>query len=357
MAEAWIRGTAATVDAAAAEAAKLLAASRMPVIAGLGTDVAGARAAIRLARRLRGAIDHMHSAALLRDLDVMREAGMMVTTPNVARLRADLLLLVGPGLVEAWPDLPARLFADQQRRIVWLCPGGAAKDARAHQNILIVGDDPADLPLVLAALRARCAGRPVGKTALAASTLDALAADLAKARFGVAVWSAAEHDGLTIEMLCGLVKDLNETSRFTGLPLAAADNAAAVQQVSGWMTGLPLRTGFARGYAEHDPWRFDSVRMVDDGEADCALWISAYGLRPPAWKRDIPLIALTAEAGDLRADVAITVGHPGIDHDAVSYLAATGTLAAVSASRPARTISTADAVARIAAALPDVSSC
>src|SRR5450759_5581391 len=104
MAEAWIRGDPVTLKAAIMEAARLLGTSRMPVVAGLGTDVAGARAAIALAERLRGTIDHMHSEALLRDLDVMREAGMMITTPNEARLRADLLLLIGPGLIEGWPD-------------------------------------------------------------------------------------------------------------------------------------------------------------------------------------------------------------------------------------------------------------
>jgi len=54
----------------------------MPVVAGLGTDVAGARAAILLAEKLRGAYDHMHSARIFADLDVMRQAGLMFTTPQ-----------------------------------------------------------------------------------------------------------------------------------------------------------------------------------------------------------------------------------------------------------------------------------
>jgi formylmethanofuran dehydrogenase subunit B len=357
MVKAWIRGSATELDTAIAEAAKLLAASRMPVIAGLGTDVAGIRAAIALAQRIGGIIDHMHSAALLRDLDVMRESGMMVTTPNEARLRADLLLLVGSGLTEAWPELPARLFGDANRRIVWLCPGGAAAQARALQNVSIIGDDTADLPILLAALRARCAGRPVAKTPVAAQELDALAGNLAKARFGVAVWSAAEHDELTIEMLCGLVKDLNDSTRFSGLPLAPPDNAAGAQQVSGWMTGFPMRTGFARGYWEHDPWRFDATRLVESGEADCAVWISAYGAHSPDWKRKLPLIALGADPDRKRSEVAIAVGLPRIDHPAVEYLTATGTLGAVEARQPTNRISVADAVTMISAALPEAPPC
>jgi formylmethanofuran dehydrogenase subunit B len=355
MVKAWIRGSATELDTAVAEAAKLLAASRMPVIAGLGTDVAGMRAAIALAQRVGGIVDHMHSTALLRNLDVMCQSGMMVTTPNETRLRADLLLLVGPGLVEIWPELPARLLDDANRRIVWLCPGGAAGQPRALQNMSVIGSDPADLPILLAALRARCAGRPVAKTLIAAQELDTLAGDLAKARFGVAVWSAAEHDELTIETLCGLVKDLNEGTRFSGLPLAPPDNAAGAQQVSGWMTGFPMRTGFPRGYWEHDPWRFDATRLIESGEADCAVWISAYGAHSPDWTRRLPLIALGADPDRKHSEVAIAVGLPRIDHPAVEYLTATGTLGAVEARHPTNRISVADAVALISAALPEAS--
>src|SRR5215475_1475428 len=355
MTEAWIRGKSAPLDDAIIEAANIIGNGRQPVIAGLGTDVAGARAAIKLARVIGGVIDHMHSGALLRDLDVVREAGMMTTTPTEAHVRADFLLLVGPGLIEAWPALPTTLF--RERRTVWLCPEKAAKTANEHRNIGVVGDDPADLPVMVAILRARCAGRPVAKTPIAIETLDALVVELKKSRFGVAVWSAAQLDGLTIEMLCGLVNDLNESTRFSSLPLAAPDNAYAVQQVAAWMTGFPVRTGFCRGIPEHDPWRFEASRLIDSGEADCAIWISAYGAQPPTWTRNLPLIALTGNPNILKAHVTIAVGRPGLDHDAVEHLAATGTLAAVSARHPESRASVASVLGKIITKLPAARPC
>lgn len=359
MADAWINGKAATLEAALNEAAKLLQASRMPLIAGLGTDVAGARAAVALARKIGGVVDHMHSTALFGNLDVMRESGMMITTPNEAHLRADFLLLVGPGLVETWPEITMRLFErpgeNTKRRIVWLCPGRSVAEIAARWRMDVIGEDPADLPVMLAMLRARCAGHPVESAAPHLEKIDTLASELALARFGVAVWSAA-HDALTIEMLCGLVKDLNAATRFSSLPLSPPDNAAAVQQVSGWMSGFPLRTSFARGFPEHDPWRFDAVRLADSGEVDCAMWISAYRPVMPPWKRDLPTIILANEA-DRRAAVTIAVGKPGDDHDSVEYLPATGTLASVTARRRSEVISVADAIGGISAALPTSSPC
>jgi formylmethanofuran dehydrogenase subunit B len=364
MGRAWIDGKAVALQAATAEAGGLLSASRLPVIAGLGTDIAGVRAAIALAERLGAAVDHVNSGALFRDLDVMRDAGWMVTTPNEARLRADVLLMIGAGLVAAWPELPARLFTRPtaaeaggvERRIVWLCAGRDTRQfSESHANIRTIGRDPEDLPVLLAALRARVAGRPIGKTRLSVKLLDALVTDLQAARFGVAVWSAADLDVLTIEMLCGLVKDLNAKTRFTGLPLAAGDNALGALQACGWMTGFPMRTGFGRGYPEHDPWRFDAVRLVESGETDCVLWISAYGAAAPKWKGAVRTIALTGQGVRFPRPprVHIEVGRPGIDHDAVEHLAATGTLAPVTATKPSEALSVAEAIGQIASALPD----
>ena len=134
-AAASIDGAPASLDDAVAAAARLLAQSRQPLIAGLGADIEGARAAITLGQRVGGVIEHMHSAALLRDLDCLRETGVMLTTPGEARVRADVVLLVGDSLLQTWPGLSERLLtpsarpegADVKRRIVWLAPRADAK--------------------------------------------------------------------------------------------------------------------------------------------------------------------------------------------------------------------------------------
>jgi formylmethanofuran dehydrogenase subunit B len=349
MARAWIEGRPAALDRAIGEAARLLAASRAPLISGLGTDIAGARAAIFLADRIGAVIDHMHSGALLRDLAVVREAGMMVTTPNEARLRADTLLLVGPGLDEAWP---LRDKAASSLAIIRLCPGRAAKP-EPNGAITTIGRDPEQLAVLLAALRARIAGRPIGKTVMPVKAIDELAKRLQAAKFGVAVWSAEYLDALVIEMLCGIVADLNAQTRFSGYSLAPADNAVGMLQACGWMTGFPMRTGFGRGYPEHDPWRFDGARLVASHEADCVLLISAYGSRAPAANAGLPMIALMAGEAARGPAVQIEVGQPGVDHDAVAHNAKLGTLVAVQASQRSDAISVADAIGRIVAALPD----
>ena len=369
-AAASVGGEPASLDEAARAAARLLAQSTQPLIAGLGADIAGARAAIALAERTGGVIEHMHSAALMRDLDSLRETGVMLTTPLEARVRADIVMLVGDGLTETWPHLAERLLvpparpegAEVKRRVMWLAPAAGARLRGFEDDIEIwEAGRGATLAANLAALRARAKGRPVARTPVPLAALDALAAALKSARFGVAVWTAECLGALEIEMLHGLVRELNETTRFSTLPLPAPDNGLGALAACGWMTGFPMRTGFGPGGPIHDPWRFDAERLVASGETDCVLWISAFGAAPPAWAGAAKVIALCGRTAEFaRApEVRIAIGRPGVDHDAVMHLADAGTLGAVKASARSATPSAAEAIERIGACLEEAnaSSC
>ena len=361
-AAASIDGAAASLDDAAAAAARLLAESRQPLIAGLGADIEGARAAIALGQRVGGVIDHMHSAAMLRDLDCLRETGIMLTTPGEARVRADVILLVGDGLTRAWPQLNARLLApparpegvNVKRRVVWLAPPTDTRISSFDRDIEVfaAGLGPT-LAANLAALRARVKGRAVAQTQLSLAALDSIATTIKAARFGVAVWAAESLGALEIEMLHGLVRDLNETTRFSTLPLPALDNGAGVLAACGWTTGFPMRTGFGGGAPTHDPWRFDSSRLVATGETDCVLWISAFGVAPPACLNATKSIALCERATRFAKvpNVRIAVGRPGVDHNAVMHSSDTGTLVTATASARGRAPSVAQALQRIGAYL------
>lgn len=335
-----IGGRAAALPDAVAAAATLLRNAACPLIAGLRTDAAGASAAAALARRLDAVLDHAESETALRDLAVMRTTGWIVTTPALARAHADVVLLVGDGHADAWPAFSARLALDRPptldpdrtpRRVLTLAPG-------------------ADLTARLGLLRALAKGRALP----APEDMAALAAALRGARYGVAVWSAGRLDALAIEMLCGLIDDLNAHTRFAGLPLPAPGNAAGVAQALGWETGFPFRVAFRGGIARHDPWRYAATRMVESGEADAVLWLDALGGGPPSWQKPVQLVALAPPGARFPAApaVAIAVGRPGIDHAAALHDPGVAALLAVGPAAPGPLPSAADLLGRIAGALP-----
>jgi formylmethanofuran dehydrogenase subunit B len=310
---AWIDDAPASFDDAVAAAASLIRQSAQLVFAHLGVDVEGARQAVLLAELAGGVLDHAASGALLKDLDPIRETGGFQTTPLEAKVRADIVLLVGASVAASdWLAQPARPYQENLgRRVLRICKSALPTGDGA--DVLETGEG-VKLPMFLSCLRARVkqrrlVGVPAG--------LDGLATTLLGAHFGVVAWTADELEPLVIEAIHGLVRDLNETTRFSTLAMPAPHNGLGVQSVCGWMTGFPLRTGFVRGLPVHDPWRYNSARLVASGEADCVIWASSFdGESDPPKHVDIALC--TAGVG-AKARVVFDVARPGVDSDAVLY--------------------------------------
>ncbi|HEY1736610.1 MAG TPA: tungsten formylmethanofuran dehydrogenase, partial [Methylovirgula sp.] len=285
---------------------------------------------------------HMYSEILFHDIDVLRQAGQFVTTANEARVRADCVLLIGADITSVWPDMAARLnlksparFDDyhEARKVFWIGPNKGEAATVGAKEIAAPRTEIAEL---LAVLRAQVAGHKVRKDSALARKVAEIAPVLKAARYGVIIWSGESIGRLTIEMIHGLLLDLNKATRFSGLPASSRGNAMGVAQASGWMTGFPMRTGFCRGYPEHDIWRFDASRLVESGETDAVLWVSSYGSEAPKWKKQIPLVALAAPGTRFpyAPKIKIEIGTPGIDHDTVEFAQNLGAIAARDAQKP-----------------------
>ncbi|MEP9374002.1 tungsten formylmethanofuran dehydrogenase [Mesorhizobium sp. KR1-2] len=351
MTVAWIGDRGVPVAEAAKHAAGLLVTSLCPVFS-LDTDVHGTRAAIALAQRTGAAYDQLEGEAVARETAQYTDKGGMFIAPGEARRRADVVVIAG--------ELPAAHY-DLIAELANAAPdldGGAGK----RQFFLIGADTPAPgnikatrlscdggLDATLAALRAQCAGR---KTAREVAHFDSFAKALAEAKFPVFTFCGQSLGALGLEMVQGLIADINRKQRASALHLPASENGWGSTQASTWTTGFALRTGLARGPAEFDPWRFDVARMIADGEADLHLVVSADAGQVPTHK-GLALIAIARTDKPVAgAAVTIAIGEPGIDHDAVVYSSRVGTLAAVEAKAPSELPSAATVLRQIAEHLP-----
>ncbi len=312
-------------------AADALAASRAPLVAGLGADVDGVRAALALAERVGAVVDHELSEGLYRNLAVLQRTGWIATTLAELRNRCDLLLVAGPDPAAFHPRLYERWVAPSPafqhpaaREVVFL--GGEPLDAtRTTLASLPVTVLPGDSARVGEAAAALCEALPDPATATAAGGIPAdgiaaLAGRLRNARYVVVAWSAAAFDGphadLTVERLVRLVREVNRHTRCAGLPLAGHDNVVGANQVCTWQFGVPLRTALAGGVAMHDPYRFAWARYAQT--ADLILWMSAFRAEVPTFPAGKTVVVL-APPGTVFAtepSVFIPIGTPGIDHPA-----------------------------------------
>jgi formylmethanofuran dehydrogenase subunit B len=358
MAVAWIGNRETLVERAAEHAARLLESSRCPVFS-FDTDIHGTRAAIALAEKVGGAYDHVEAAALARETEFFTGRGGMTVAPGEVRRRADVVAIVG-GLPAVHHDLVRELartapdLSTAEARHFFLIgdskPGASGLPAASKATRLSC--EQAGLAATLAALRAAVAGRQVAKPV---SNFQRFAKALETARFPVFLFSGHGADGLALEMLQGLVADLNRKSRASSLHLPASESGLGSSLASAWMTGFPMRCGFARGVPEFDPWRFDVARMLGAGEADLHVRIAVSADLLPPRRSGTRLVALVKTATPVGgAAITIAVGAPGVDHDSVAYCTRTGTLRAAAATATSEMPSAALALGMIASHLGGV---
>jgi formylmethanofuran dehydrogenase subunit B len=316
------------------EAAKLIGKAQLPLYGGLATDVEGMRAVLALAERSGGIVDHAASEAMYRNFKVLQTTGWTTTTLTETRNRADLIIVAGSDLAKVNPRFFEKIVAPPdsmfdvtapKRTVVFIgrgLDGGLAKGQRVGE-VVTLGCKPEQAGEVVAMLRARLRGFRIATPKFDGVTLadiDALAERCKGAKYGVVVWAPPSfdfpHADLTVDQLTGLVKDLNQTTRFAGLSLGGAEGATTAGAVTTWQSGYPLRVSYASGAPDYDPYRYAMGRMLAGGEGDLLVWIASIApdLAPPPTK--IPTIVLGTPGLKLREAPAvfIPVGTPGVDH-------------------------------------------
>ncbi|MGH8551929.1 MAG: formylmethanofuran dehydrogenase subunit B [Methylococcales bacterium] len=324
---------------AIAKAADILRSSKLPLFGGLATDVNGMRAVLSLADRCGAITDNMNFGNAMKNFLVVHDTGWMNTTLAEVKNRADLLLVVGCDLESLYPRFFERyiwttdsLFLDDpsKRQIVYLgkVPSGFASKSPYGKSAKVLACQDADLPEVVAVLRALVKEHPLSITevgGISIAELQRLADQLKKAIYGVVTWAAGALDfpnaDLCVQTLCEMIKELNASTRCSGLPLGGREGDQTSFQVSGWQTGFPSRIDFSAGFPDYNPWLNSVESRLADGSGDALLWVSAFNAERTPPSTGLPTIVLgrSGMRFDREPNVFIPVGTPGIDHAGHAY--------------------------------------
>ena len=357
-----VKGEGAEEASAVQRAAELLGHARLPLIGGLLTDIAGAEAALALAGKLGGVIDHAAGEALSKASRILRETGGCPASQGEVRNRADIVVLLGDAPLKRDPDLLEDLFpaetglprpGDAPRKLVVL--GGGKVKSGSHVPVTSIALGKSDLPTLIAMLAAAVAGRRLTATTKDLGELVRLAERLRQAAFPVFVYCPSDLDEPVLHAVLDMVRQLCITTRASALPLPTPGNGDGVNLCSAWTCGLPVRTRFAQGLPEHDPWLYATERLVGSGEADALLWIDALeaeGAKPPRGVRTV-VLAGNSGARNAAAEIVIEVACAGRDHDAALYLSRISGIGMVTAATPRMAVPTvAETINRIAELVP-----
>jgi len=332
-----IAGKTVLREDATAAVADILGKAKQPLIAGLGTDVAGMRALLQIADRIGAIVDHMNSVYFMSNILTLQDSGWIITTLSELKNRVDLLVIAGSDVTSRFPRFFERyvwnqdaLFGGNSREVVYFGRGldtraGTAPDGRKPT---VIDCDITRIGEIAGALRCLIAGRHLQARQIAEvplAELQGLATRMLNARYGVLAWAAADfhfkHAELTVQSLCELVKDLNRSTRFSGLPLGGNEGDMTANQVCTWQSGFPMRTSFGSGSPSYDPRHFSADRMLRENEADALLWVSSFNEKntPPETSAPVAVLGRSGMSFSKEPHVYIPVATPGVDHSGHVY--------------------------------------
>lgn len=317
-------------------AARLLAAARYPLLYGLRHTTAEAqRAAARLADLLGANIDPAGPKA---ESLALQFGGKVTCSLGEVRNRADLVLYWGCNPAVEYPHHFSRYTLD--------APGRWVPNGRKDRSMILIDSRPdlgssgADqvLPVPgeqqfewLQVLRALLRGRPVNPVpGLDLFQAQALLDRMKLARFGVIFFGPRLSDmaggWATVAALNALVADLNQFTRFYAIPMGGEGNSAGAEGVLAAETGYPFGVNLSRGYPRYGPGEFTAAALLERGEADALLAITADpAAELPAGARlhlgRIPVVLLnpTLNSTSRLARVHLTTAPYGVSAEGTVY--------------------------------------
>jgi formylmethanofuran dehydrogenase subunit B len=338
---ATIEGQSATLEQAIERTAKILGASRAPLIWGLSrSSTAGQRAAVLLADWIGATIDTTASVCHGPSIMAIQQIGESTCSLGEVRNRADLVVF--------WGADPARTHPRHFERYSVDAKGLLVPNGRADRHVIVIDSKEtstsqladtfikirpgADFDAIWA-IRQLLKGIELPESAdvgVPHDQLRQLAERMSSCRYGAVFFGLGlAQRGLghaNVEALLRLVKDLNAFTRFVARRLRIPGDVAGADAVLCWMTGFAFAVNLARGYPRYCPGEYSANELLERGEIDACLLVGSepvVDLSPAARRtlEGLPTIALDFPnvAPAIDATVQITTAIYGVHAPGTVY--------------------------------------
>jgi formylmethanofuran dehydrogenase subunit B len=131
---------------------------------------------------------------------------------------------------------------------------------------------------------------------------------------------------MNVNAALSLVRDLNDHTKFTIIPMRGHFNVAGANEVCLWQTGYPFSVNFSRGYPVYNPGEFSAVDILARGECDAALIIASdpvanFPIEASRHLAKIPTIVMDPKVSmtSLIAEAVIPTAIAGIECEGTAY--------------------------------------
>ena len=292
-----------------------------------GTDVNGVRSLLNFAANYNCVVDHVNSKYLYRNLGIIQRKGYMATSLTETRNRSDVIILFGNNILKKSPRLIDKVIFPKHS----LCTNLKSR------KLLLVGDfDAQSVKMVknkhhVEHFKINLNDTPEILTKVMSDDklpkkLEGIRKIIKKSRYLVASWTTSDFDKCddpdnVISSISDFILSMNETSRAACMPIAGSLADATSSQTMSWITGFPSRVKFNGKSFFHDRNICNSQEIISNQNTDLAIHISTVNHNKVTLNDKIKNIFIghINSTFNIKPDIFIPVGNPGIDHRGIMF--------------------------------------
>ena len=264
---------------------KLLSSSRSPFFGGLGLDILGSRAVVKLAKKCNATIDHMHGDTMSPVLSSLQAKGTIFTTLSEIKSRADVVIFL-----KSEPGNRLPRFAEiinLRNKKSWIINAKSFHGVESTDSVL------EQIRSIVYLLRNKLIN-PDNKDVHPVLNL------VNESSYSVFVWDP-KNFGLLSEHIANtlmeLVKEVNKKKRAGILTLGSDSGGLSFQNTISWMTGKSIRSRFSNHSLNYQPELFSLERCLELRTIDSIFWFSSFcDDLPNAAQSNNPFVAFGPES-------------------------------------------------------------
>ena len=321
-----INGKKINITKAISSLSSLLKKSKATLFAGMGTDIKGTKATLKIADKFKCIIDHFSGDSYVKNIKSIQEEGGFFLTLSELKNRSDTIIIIQssndelPRLFEKYIFSKKTINNLKKRNLVFIgnkAPQFIYKNKKKF-NFNHIKLNSINLLNFISSLRNSIKS---DITEIKDKKILSLLKLFKQTNYGSILWSIKELDNnisdLIVTEINLLIQDLNKFTRFAGLSLTGSEHILTVNEVLLWQTGFPIRTSFEQGFPVHDINQFSTKRLIDKKEIELVIWINSFNEKKIIINKKIKtvLIGIPSHPQKKDVDIFIPVGTPGLDHN------------------------------------------
>ena len=321
-----INGKKTNITKAINNLSSLLKKSKSTLFAGMGTDIKGTKATLKIADKFKCIVDHFSGDSYVKNIKSVQEVGGFFLTLSELKNRSDTIIIIQssndelPRLFERYIFSKNTINDLKKRKVVFI---GNRLPQFIYKNKKKLDFDHIKLNSIsllhfISSLRNSI---NLEISEIKDKKILSLLKLFKQTNYGSILWSIKELDNnisdLIVTEINLLIQDLNKFTRFAGLSLTGSEHILTVNEVLLWQTGFPIRTSFEKGFPVHDIDQFSTKRLIDKKEIELAIWINSFNEKKIIINKKIKtvLIGIPTHPQKEDVDIFIPVGTPGLDHN------------------------------------------